>query len=241
MRPPRRPIRPWVGRCAVFVAQAAVLPLVLCMLLVSPAGAAPYTRPQGPPPAATAQPDGRAAWQTDARPFGIVAGVWLRHPAAIVERIGFHQSNHEGARDIAATAWAAGPVLLAARGRLSGRFSAADIVVPRDAAILAPVTGTVLRAGSYVLYCEHADDFVVIAPDSAPHLEVKLLHIDGVVVAAGDRVVSRQTVLAPRATVLPFASQVDATTATPSWPHVHLEVVDPRIENVPNGGSGSSC
>jgi hypothetical protein len=117
--------------------------------------------------------------------------------------------------------------------------TAADIVVDPEGPIRAPVTGTVLRAGTYVLYCEHADDYAVIEPDARPGWEVKVLHIDGVRVSAGDRVEAGVTELAPRPTPLPFASQVDEHTAEPSWPHVHIEVVDPSIPNPPSGRS--SC
>lgn len=198
-------------------------------------------RPVHPTPREVVAADGRTVRETSFVPFGSIGSVVLTHPAAVVERIGLHQSNHEGARDVVVAETAASPVLLPSRGRLSGRHSAADIVVEPDREIRSPVTGTVLRAGTYVLYCQHSDDFVVIAPDDAPHLEVKVLHIDGVAVAAGDRVVAGMTVIAPRATVLPFRSQVDATTARPSWPHTHIEVIDPAIPDVPNGGSGSSC
>jgi biotin carboxyl carrier protein len=195
------------------------------------------------PPAPVAKPmgDGRIAYDTAYVPFAAVGGITLHHPSIAVERIGFHQSNHEGAREQQVAETAAGPVLLDDRGRLSGRHSAADVVVAPGTEIRAPVTGTVTRAGTYVLYCDHTDDFVVIAPDAQPAWEVKVLHIDGVVVRAGDRVRAGVTTLAPRATVLPFRSQVDAHTAEPSWPHTHIEVIDPAIENVPNGGSGSDC
>jgi hypothetical protein len=43
-------------------------------------------------------------------------------------------------------------------------------------------------------------------------------------------------VLAPRPTKLPVASQVDDTTASPPWPHVHIEVVDPSIPDRPGPG-----
>lgn len=194
-----------------------------------------------PAPVAVTQPDGRTAYETAFVPYAQVGGITLNHPAALVERIGLHQSNHEGARDQEMTDTAASPVLLDSRGRLSGRQSAADIVVAPDSEIRSPVSGTVIRSGTYVLYCEHSDDFVVIDPDGHPGWEVKMLHIDGVQVVPGDRVLAGVTVIAPRATVLPFASQVDATTARPSWPHTHLEVIDPSIPNVSNGGSGSSC
>lgn len=203
-----------------------------------------YTRGgDAPPPAPVAKPmaDGRTAYDTAYVPFAEVGGITLHHPSKVVEAIGFHQSNHEGAREQAVAKTAAGPVLLGDRGRLSGRHSAADVVVAPDVEIRSPVTGVVIRAGTYTLYCDHLDDYVVIAPDANPAWEVKVLHIDGVVVAAGDRVRAGSTMIAPRATVLPFRSQVDGHTASPAWPHTHIEVVDPSIPNVPNGGSGSGA
>jgi hypothetical protein len=58
-------------------------------------------------------------------------------------------------------------------------------------------------------------------------------------VSQGDHVDAGVTVIAPSARQLPFASQVDdLRSADPPWPHVHMEVVDPSIPNVPNPGSG---
>jgi murein DD-endopeptidase MepM/ murein hydrolase activator NlpD len=171
-------------------------------------------------------------------PFASVEGVTLVHPALRVERIGFHQANHDGARQLEVLPGAVEPMTLDSRGRATGSHSAADIVVDPDGEIRAPATGTVLRAGTYVLYCDYSDDFVVIEPDARPGWEVKLLHIDGVQVSEGQRVEAGRTVLAPRPTPLPFESQVDEYTAEPSWPHVHLEVVDPSI---PNESSGGGC
>jgi hypothetical protein len=94
----------------------------------------------------------------------------------------------------------------------------------------------VKRAGTYTLYCEYRDDYVVIEPDERPGWEVKVLHIDGVRVRAGDRVVAAETVLAPRPHKLPFESQVDEVTAPPPWPHVHVEVIDPSIPDRPGPG-----
>ena len=59
------------------------------------------------------------------------------------------------------------------------------------------MTGSVLRAGRYTLYCDYRDDFVVIEPDEHPGWEVKVLHISGVRVSGGDRVVAGETVIAP--------------------------------------------
>ena len=91
---------------------------------------------------------------------------------------------------------------------------------------------------SYVLYCEYSDDLVFIEPDEQPGWQVKVFHIDGFQVAPGQRVEAGVTVLAPRATVLPFESQVDELTAEPSWPHVHIEVIDPSIPDRPSEGGG---
>jgi biotin carboxyl carrier protein len=192
------------------------------------------------PPTTEAIP--RVLVATGFAPFATVGQLVLVHPAAQVEVVGFHESNHDGARQMELAPEAARPLQLESRERGTASRSAADIVVPPDAEIRAPVSGTVLRAGSYVLYCEHQDDYVVIDPDGRPGYEVKVLHIDGVQVQAGQRVEAGATVLAPRPTQLPFESQVDEQTASPAWPHVHIEVVDPTIPDRPSpGGGGSSC
>ena len=189
-------------------------------------------------PSQTVAADGRTVWLTHQLPFAETPRLRVLHPAAVVEHVGLHQSNHEGARDQlpldSAVPWTEMP----SRGRLSGPRSAADVVVPPDEPILSPVTGTVIRAGGYRLYCVHDDSFVVISPDAAPDWEVKLLHISGLHVEVGSRVLAGSTQLADHATSFPFRSQVDDMTAEPSWPHTHVEVIDPSIENVGNPGSG---
>lgn len=175
------------------------------------------------------------AWST----MVSVGGIAVLHPSARIEQVGFHQSNHEGARELEVAPTAVRPVVLESRERLTSSRTAADVVVEPGAEIRSPVTGTVKRAGTYTLYCKYSDDFLVIAPDANPAWEVKLLHIDGVAVRAGDRVEAGVTHVAPRATQLPFESQVDEVrTGDPAWAHVHIEVVDPSIPNVSNGGSG---
>ena len=184
--------------------------------------------PPPPPPRSVTE----QAWT----PFASAGGVTLVHPSARVERVAFHQSNHDGARQLVALPTAVSPRTMEDRERDTGPHGAADVVVDPAGEIRSPVTGRVKRAGTYVLYCRHSDDYVVIEPDDRPGWEVKILHIDGVRVRAGTRVVAGQTVLAPRATQLPFESQVDEVrTAQPAWPHVHIEVVDPSIPDRPTG------
>lgn len=210
----------------------------VALLLATPAcGTAEAVRSSaGPAPTTTTTAPPRAVTETAWRPFATAGPLTLTHPADRVERVGFHQSNHDGARQLAALPSAVAPTMLEDRERDTGGAGAADIVVDPDAEIRSPVSGRVKRAGTYVLYCKHSDDYVVIEPDDRPGWEVKILHIDGVRVRAGDRVAAGQTVLAPRATQLPFESQVDEVrTAEPAWPHVHIEVVDPTVRDRPTG------
>jgi biotin carboxyl carrier protein len=168
-----------------------------------------------------------------------VAGIALLHPSARIERIGFHQSNHEGARELEVAPTAVGAYTMESRERLTSSRTAADVVVKPGTELRSPVTGVVKRAGTYTLYCKYSDDYLVIAPDVNPAWEVKMLHIDGVAVRPGQRVEAGVTVVAPRATQLPFESQVDeARTAEPAWPHTHIEVVDPSIPNIASPGGG---
>lgn len=210
--------------------------LTVAVLLGAPAcGTTAAVRARaGPPSTTTTTRPPRAVTQEAWTPFASVGGVTLTHPSSRVERVGFHQSNNDGARQLTALPTAVAPTMLEDRERDTGGAGAADVVVDPDIEIRAPVTGRVKRAGRYVLYCRHSDDYVVIEPDDHPGWEVKILHIDGVQVRAGNRVVAGRTVLAPRATKLPFASQVDEVrTADPPWPHVHIEVVDPTIHDRP--------
>jgi hypothetical protein len=171
--------------------------------------------------------------------FGVAGDVTLHYPSPRVERIGFHQSNNEGARHIEPIATGIPATTMETRDRLSDPNSSADVVVDPESEIRAPVSGVVVSAGSYDLYCGLFDYFINIEPDDHPGWRVKVLHITGLSVAPGDRVVQGETVIAPTARQLPFASQVDdLRVVDPAWPHVHIEVVDPSIPNVPNPGSG---
>ena len=168
-------------------------------------------------------------------PFAAAGGVVLRHPAARVERIGFHESNLDGAQQLETLGTSAPTLVLEGRARDTLARGAADVMGDPEAEIRAPVTGTVLSAGTYVLYCKHSDDFLVIEPDDHPGWEVKMLHIDGVRVRPGARVQAGVTVVAPRATKLPFESQVEEGSYRPAGPHVHIEIDDPSVADRPTG------
>lgn len=127
--------------------------------------------------------------------------------------------------------------IMDSRNRGTVATGAADIAVHPLVSIHAPVSGSVVRAGEYLLYCSYGDGFVVINPDGRPDLEVKVLHVQDVSVSPGDRVEVGDRI-AGYASVFPFRSQLDDLTAEPSWPHVHIEVVDP---SVPRKRSSGSC
>ena len=171
-------------------------------------------------------------------PFATAGGITLRHPAARVERIGFHESTLDGAQQLESLSTSAPWLVMDARARDTTTRGAADVMVDPDAEIRAPVSGRVKYAATYVLYCKYSDDFLIIEPDDHPGWEVKLLHIDGVQVRPGNRVIAGVTVVAPRATRLPFESQVEEGSYRPAWPHVHIEIDDP---NVPDRPTGPGC
>lgn len=175
---------------------------------------------------------------TDWPVFGTVGDIELRLPSSAAELIGFHESNHDGAQEIVTVDEAVPSFVMASRNRDTNRRGAADIAAHPLVEVRAPVTGTVIRGGGYVLYCQYADDYVVIEPDGHPGIEVKVLHILGLQVATGDRVVAGETVLADQPNQLPFNSQIDAFTGEPAWPHVHIEVVDTSIPDRPSTGGG---
>lgn len=203
------------------------------------APAAPPPPPPPPPPAPPPPPRVRSVVEQPWTPFATALGLTLHHPARRVERIGFHQSSNDGAAMFDPLPTAVDPVTMSTRGRGTGARTSADVVMDPQTEVRAPISGTVLRSGTYVLYCKYSDDFVVIEPVDRPGIEVKMIHIDGVRVRPGDRVVAGKTVLAARATPLPFASQVDKfRSADPAWPHVHMEVVDTAIPDRPAPGGG---
>lgn len=185
---------------------------------------------------ATGQESTRAAERakaTGSLPYGMAGGVTLFHPAAAIDVLAFHQASSGRALTQDPGPQAIHPMQLPSRGRGTGERTAVDVVVPPDTGIHSPVTGRVEVATPYRLYCEHPDEKLVIVPDEDPGVRVTLLHLEGLQVVAGDRVVGGETPIAARARVLPFRSQVETYTASPPWPHVHIEASRPVVPDVP--------
>ena len=207
----------------------------------APAVAAPSPSPSPAPPSPAAEPPPvpRTTTTTAYAPYATVGPVVLHAPGDVVEVVGYHQSSHDGAQPLQPVEGA--PVragLLETRNRDTHPQGATDVVVDPAREVRSPVTGRVVRAGGYTLYCDNRDEFLVVEPDVRPGWEVKVLHVVGLRVRAGDRVEAGTTVVADGARPLPFRSQVDDVTGEPSWPHVHVEVVDPSIPDRPGTGGG---
>lgn len=167
--------------------------------------------------------------------FAGAGNVALRQPSAAVELIGYHEATHPGAQQLQPHDGAPRSLTMDSRGRDTPSRSAADVVVDPRLPVRAPVTGEVVRAGSYQLYCRYHDEFVVIEPDGVADREVKLLHVVGVSVAPGDRVEATD-VVADRSRSFPFRSQVDRLSGPDDWPHVHVEIVDTTVPRPPSSG-----
>lgn len=178
----------------------------------------------------------RALTSTGFRPYASVGPVTLHTPGDLVEVIGFHEAGHDGAQRQEPAPAGARTLVLPTRNRGNDPQSAADLVVDPSREVRAPVTGRVVRAGSYQLYCRYADHYLVIEPDARPGWEVKVLHFAGLRVTAGQRVDAGITVIGSGPRLFPFRSQIDDHTAAPHWPHVHVEVVDTSIPDRPGGG-----
>src|SRR5437899_3242229 len=140
--------------------------------------------PAPPPP-----PADRHVMDQEWIPFGVAGDVTLHFPASRVEHVGFHESNDEGAQQIDPLPGIDATVL-PDRGRGTNPQGAADVVVEPGLEIRSPVSGTVRNANAYTLYCDYTDDLVVITPDDHPSWRVKILHILGLQVSPGDRVVA---------------------------------------------------
>ena len=226
-----------VGR-VFFVLAFALVPAVWVPTFFVPRGAtrsAPQPSPEAEPTPAP------AAVSEEADVFADSAGIGLEAPAAEIRAIAYHEASRAGAfalrpygrcgrcrhpRFEPPADDGSGRIyhVMPSRGRRSAPTSAVDVVVDPEERVLAPVSGRVREVRVYRLYGRYRDIRVAIVPDGAPRLEVVLLHLRGVRLERGDRVVASETPLG-RARGLPFSSQVDRYVRGKP-PHVHIEVVD---------------
>ena len=192
------------------------------------------------PTTTTTAPADRPIGPVAHAPMASVGDLVLVHPTARVERIGFHESTLDGALDMTPLPEAVQPTTLNTRLRGHGSRTAVDVVSDPLDVVRSPVSGTVLEAGPYSLYCTTYDQMVLIVPDGNPTWTVRVLHIDRLRVGPGFRVEAGKTIIAVSPRQLPFTSQIDRMAAAqPPWPHVHVEVDDSTVPDTPS--TDDSC
>lgn len=178
--------------------------------------------------------------------FATVAGEELVLPG-VVRHIGFHESGTYGAlamtpvgrmdRNLNGDRIALpavngyrnrGYTVLPTRQRSGGPTTAVDLSMPVGVPVVSPVSGTVVAANPYNLYGTTPDEIVEIVPEGRPDLRLRMMHVEGLAVRAGQAVEAGETILAAQPRHLPFPSQIDRYAG--SHPHVHLEMVH-RLPN----------
>lgn len=123
-------------------------------------------------------------------------------------------------------------VVMSSRARANGPTTSADIVVPSRSPVLSPVTGTVVLVRPYRLYCQYADNQVLIRPAGREDLLVMVLHMSDPAVGQGDRVVGGVTPLGTS-----WGNDAPDSQENEYWPdqhpHVHVEVEAAEAVGVP--------
>lgn len=171
--------------------------------------------------------------------FATAAGIPIVLPSPDVHAIGFHEATGRNAlsweprgapfTNRNAPRYAAPPAtdgpdyaVLSTRRRGTAATSAIDLAVPHNSSLVSPVTGTVAYVNPYLLYGRYPDMLVTIIPEGRPDLRLVLVHMNGVRVSPGQRVVAGETPLAATAMQFPFRSQIDEFAGR--HPHLHIEM-----------------
>ena len=94
------------------------------------------------------------------------------------------------------SAWASTCVELWRSGRTGEPDTAIDVGADPGTEVYSPVTGVVVSVVAYRLYDKYDDYEIHIRPDGYDTVEVVLIHVDDVVVAAGDTVTAGVTRIA---------------------------------------------
>lgn len=153
--------------------------------------------------------------------YAKIGKVDLHLPGRRPEYIGFHQSSTSTV--LPHRRWGISlSEFLPSRSRGTHRAGAVDVTMPPGDRVYAPVSGKVVEAKGYALYGRYRDEMLRIVPDGDTRMITTVLHVQGLNVKAGDRVVAGETVIAGSARKFPFWSQIDAYSGKP-WGHVHIE------------------
>lgn len=188
-------------------------------------------------PAASRSDEAHASAQPQV--FATAGGVPLVTPSGQTRVVGFHQAGSGAALPLEPRGApfanrnvprytplppSEGPdyAVMGNRRRATHPASAVDIAVPHNVTLASPVTGTVEKVTPYLLYGRHPDLIITVVPDGRPELRLVMIHVNGALVAPGQRVVAGETPIARTAMPFPFSSQIDEWAG--HGPHVHLEM-----------------
>jgi hypothetical protein len=173
--------------------------------------------------------------------------LYLYAPYKNIRGIGYHESSHTRAYSLTPigqcllndNAWdldvpldspAELPTyyIMKSRGEYAYGTTVADIAMDPGTPVLAPISGTVIKIESKVIYEEYEDLQIEVVPDGLPNVRVAFLHIDQIKVKAGDKLKQGKTVMGiPRDWRPYFASELDDY-VIPPMPHVHVQVNTPE-------------
>lgn len=197
--------------------------------------AAAQARPQ------TAQVGVTAEHPTPTIPFARFEAVTLVLPSGSTRAVAYHEAAYPDALQLLPVgrmltndnptkfraprgAEEPGYHVLSSRGRANPATSAVDLVLDDGDDVRAVVSGRVTLVQPYRLYGRYDDTRIELVPDGRPDLRVVIIHVEGVRVRPGDRVLAGATVLADTANLFPFRSHVDRHVTGEPRPHVHVEV-----------------
>lgn len=157
-----------------------------------------------------------------ADPLLVAFGEGSRAEALTLQPVGRLTANEHPRFDPVSDVRGPDYLVLASAGRPRAPTSGADVVMPVDAAVVAPVTGQVVGIREYAMEGGVRDFRVTIEAADQPSLHVVVAHLRQPTVAEGDLVRAGETPLGAVRT-LPFSRGVDSHLDEP-LPHVHLEV-----------------
>lgn len=171
----------------------------------------------------------------------------LYAPYKKIRGIGYHESSHTRAYSLTPigqcirndNAWDVDVPLdsqaelptyyiMESRGEYAAGTTVADIAMDPGTQVLAPVSGTVVKIESKVIYDEYQDLQIEVIPDGLPNVRVAFLHIDQIRIKVGEKITQGKTVMGiPRDWRPFFASELDDY-VKPPMPHVHIQVNRPE-------------